>query len=60
MPVLQPVRLVGQTTATQLVTGISDKTRPSASPAGAASQCTDYDFDQQSDPTSPIHLLEVE
>ena len=45
MPVLKPVRPASQSTATQLVT------------AGAAFQYTNCDFDQPSDPTSPIHTL---
>ena len=55
---LKPVRLANQTIATQPLFNISDKPPPSTSSAGAASQYTDYDFDQQSDPTCHVHLIE--
>ena len=57
MPLLKPVRLASQTTATQPVTHVSDKPLPSTSFACAASQYTDHGFDQQSDPTSPVHPI---
>ena len=60
MAVLKPVRPTSQTTATHLATSISDKPLPSTSSAGAAFQYTDYDFDQQSDPISPVQPLEEE
>ena len=50
--------MASQTAATQQVTATSDKPLPSASAAGAASQYTQCDFDQQSDPASPVHALE--
>ena len=57
---LKPVGPTSQTTATQQVTVINDKPLPSTSSGSAAAQYIDYDFDQQSDPTSTVHPLEEE
>ena len=57
---LKPVGLASQTTATQPVTGISDKPLHSPSSSSAASHYRDYEFDQQFDPNFPVHPLDEE